>query len=613
MILNSKLREYINNVDPDSCGWDTYYGLEELVSKLLEQGKPVMKDCPATLLLDVYKGGHPLLYNPDITHMFINYTSRFGHYCNVKDNEEVMNLGMQYFCIEFLIDRWNTTFFQRDKAEAVGEFCEVMSSVLGFPVEAPHLEALHDLQYLPLEIRSLPEGVMVPYGVPAWTAKNTVAGFGWVAEMIETLASSETWGMSTSGTTAFAYRKRFERTQLDKAFIKFMGHDFSYRGMFGTQAASTSGFGHLTCLVGSDTVPAGIFARDYYGADFKNQLVMASVIATEHSVATSYLIPIMKAFEDTGKYKGKTPEEHWGCEIPEAVGIHLVAEFIYLKFLMTEKVPTGILSCVIDSIDFWGVIKYVLPQLKDIIMARDGKFVCRPDSGDPVKVVTGYNLMTGVDHMSSSVFLNSADAFAKGLTEAISLAEFHGYEGVTFHGINYALNGDIIEREEAIGMIQCLWETFGGDESNGLKVLDEHIGAIYGDSITLERQDQIIDRLEQDLFLPSVVLGIGSYSYQYVTRDTNGSAIKATDVQFGEGNHVAIYKDPKTDSKKKSAKGLLLVDKDPETGKYRLVDDVTEEEECSDRNLLTPLYRNGVLLRATTLEEIRGIVDAQFE
>ena len=102
-------------------------------------------------------------------------------------------------------------------------------------------------------------------------------------------------------------------------------------------------------------------------------------------------------------------------------------------------------------------------------------------------------------------------------------------------------------------------------------------------------------------FVPSVVLGIGSFTYQYVTRDTHGSAVKATDVQFGEGNHQPIFKDPKTDSKKKSAKGLLcVVEKD---GKLVLLDDVTPEQE--KQGLLTTVFKDGVLVKETSLQQIR--------
>ena len=104
-------------------------------------------------------------------------------------------------------------------------------------------------------------------------------------------------------------------------------------------------------------------------------------------------------------------------------------------------------------------------------------------------------------------------------------------------------------------------------------------------------------------FAPMVVLGIGSYSYQHVTRDTHGSAVKSTWVQRN-GKGVDVFKDPKTDSKKKSAKGLLRVEK--ENGVFVLYDQQTEEQE--KQGLLVPVFRDGKLLRETSLQETRARV-----
>jgi nicotinamide phosphoribosyltransferase len=161
---------------------------------------------------------------------------------------------------------------------------------------------------------------------------------------------------------------------------------------------------------------------------------------------------------------------------------------------------------------------------------------------------------------------------------------------------------------EVKGLIECLWDTFGGTKtSKGFKLLDDHIGAIYGDAITLRRQRQILQRLMDKGFASKVVLGIGSYSYQYVTRDTHGSAVKATSV-VKNGERVAIFKDPKTDTKKKSAKGLLKIER--VNGELTLFDDVTEEEES--QGLLEVVFEDGNLTKETTLGQIRAVIDEQI-
>ena len=206
------------------------------------------------------------------------------------------------------------------------------------------------------------------------------------------------------------------------------------------------------------------------------------------------------------------------------------------------------------------VTDYIL-RLKEEILARDGKVVVRPDSGDPVKIICG-----------------DPEA-APGSPE---------YKG----------------------SVECLWEIFGGTVSDkGFKVLDPHIGLIYGDSITLARCESICRQLHDKGFASTnVVFGIGSYTYQYTTRDTFGFAMKAT---YGEvcGEGREIFKNPKTDDgTKKSAKGLICIEGSGNriTG---MKDSVTPQEE--QEGMLRSVYRDGRLLHETTLSEIRGILQSR--
>lgn len=268
-----------------------------------------MIEFPAILCKDIYKAFHVHAYRPGVTHVYSNFTNRNGRLSNIKNNKDVVFVGLQYFIKSYLQDSWNRTFFNVPKEEAVGEYKRVISAMLGKPVDVKHLEALHDLGYLPLEIKAVEEGTPVPYSVPSLTIINTVEGFGWLSNMIETVMSAEIWPICTSATTAFAYRKGFENTPIAKEMIPFMGHDFSYRGMMGTQAAAMSGFGHLCSFAGSDTIPAALFAEKYYGAHIDQELVSASVPATEHSTATSTIISIAEELEKTMKYDGQTKDE----------------------------------------------------------------------------------------------------------------------------------------------------------------------------------------------------------------------------------------------------------------------------------------------------------------
>ncbi|CAM0055610.1 nicotinamide phosphoribosyl transferase [Vibrio phage K460] len=533
---------------------------------------------------DFYKWAHPHLMLKGITEMYGNFTSRHGKLSNIEGNEEVTFVGLQYFIKDVLIREWNETFFSQPKEDVIAEVKLIARSALGVTdYDTSHLEELHDLGYMPVSIKALPEGVSVPYGVAPVTFVNTVEGFGWLEGFLETSFSCENFPIQTSATTARAYLKRtieaFYTAGLPHDLVPFMCHDFSFRGMFGRHAAAMSGFGHLTAFAGTDTIPSILFAKKYYGADLNSELVGASVNATEHSITTSAIAAFME--EDSSLSK-------------------LEAEVKYVEYLM-EQAPTGILSHVSDSFDFWAFVSEGLPMLKDEILGREGKLVIRPDSGDPVKVLTGYKVVDIVTKLNKDNADVIANHYGKEGYEAvreidgkIQLIHPDDKFGYIF-GFNY------ISEYEAKGLIECLGDLFGTTESpTGLKLLHDNIGAIYGDSITLERQDQIISRLEAKGYAGLTVLGVGSFSYQYITRDTHGSAVKST-FAVRDGVAFDVCKDPVTDKKKKSAKGLLRIEL--EDGKYVQYDQQTREQE--QKGELREVFRDGKLLIETTLEEIR--------
>jgi nicotinamide phosphoribosyltransferase len=243
--------------------------------------------------------------------------------------------------------------------------------------------------------------------------------------------------------------------------------------------------------------------------------------------------------------------------------IFTMGESQMLKYFM-DQFPTGILSVVSDTFDLWKLITEYLPENKEQIMSRDGKLVIRPDSGDPVDIICGTN----------------PDVNAN-----------------TYHQ-------DTIGK----GVIELLWDIFGGTiNEQGFKVLDPHIGAIYGDSINLERQLEIYKRLEAKGFAATnIVLGVGSFTYQMNTRDTLGFAAKgAWFMTNGEAHN--IYKDPVTDNgTKKSLKGLCAVHLH-EDGSYSVQTECTEAEEQG--GVLQVIYENGRFKNETTLTQIRTRID----
>lgn len=231
-------------------------------------------------------------------------------------------------------------------------------------------------------------------------------------------------------------------------------------------------------------------------------------------------------------------------------------EITQVRRLLTEIYPNHSFSMVSDSYDYWNLVDNILPQLKEEILAHNGCISIRGDSGNPVEVVTR----------------------------------------TVFH----------------------LWDIFGGTvNSKGYKVLDPHVKAIYGDSITPQRCETIYQILEENGFaISNVVLGVGSFSmmcleemdedfdvrYSPYTRDTFGIAVKATYVEDKNGNPIMIYKQPKALSWKRSQKGCCIVAADGQS----YTDGHTWDEVCEDyNNALSIVFRNGHMIKQYTLAEVR--------
>jgi nicotinamide phosphoribosyltransferase len=564
-----------------------------------------MKNFMPFFYADYYKTSHPFQYPEGLEMIYSNMTPRSSR---VNGQDKVVVFGIQYFVKEYLIKQFNENFFNRPKQEVLDEYQRIMDNTLGKgAITVDHIAKLHDLGYLPIKLKALPEGTMCPLKVPVLTIRNTHVEFAWLTNYLETLLSNITWLPMTSATTAHIYREVFNKyadeTVGDRSCVQWQGHDFSMRGLTSIESACTSGAAHLLSFTGTDTIPAITFLEEYYGANTDNELVGGSVPASEHATCCI----------------GSVSNEN--------------GEIGLLERIITEVYPKGIVSFVSDTWDFWAVLTDFLPRLKDKILARDGKLVIRPDSGDPVRIIVGDIYP---DYTKNCTTLEDAQAWAwDDLTEKIMDETPHGEHGESnpecifkFQDKYYRIYGDIEWNRhdkqyyymdgntmqgcdevqltpDQKGAIEVLWEVFGGKVNElGYKELDPHIGLIYGDSITMERQKQILEGLKQKGFASNnVVLGIGSFTYQYCTRDTYGFAMKAT---YGEvlGKPYNIFKDPKTDDgMKKSAKGLLAVIKSA-NGSLELKQEVTWDVEASGE--LQTVFFNGKLENETTLAEIRG-------
>lgn len=558
--------------------------------------------------IDFYKADHRRQYPEGTEVVYSNFTPRSGRLAaksGTRADNGVVFFGLNGFIKWFLIDGFNEGFFKQPKEKVLAKYQKRMNdSLVASDFDVSHIAALHDLGYLPLEIRALPEGTFVPYKVPMFTIHNTSPEFYWLTNYIESVISSEIWKACTSATTALHYRLILQdyavKTGSPLDFVLWQGHDFSFRGQSGLHDASSSGAGHLLSFLGTDTIPAIDYLENYYNGN--DTFVGGSVPATEHSVMCM---------------GGKETE---------------IETF---RRLIKDVYPSGVVSIVSDTWDFWKVISETAKELKPEIMARTpnaiglAKVVFRPDSGDPVEVLCG-EVIESVEDLDEAIELLTDTAaneaghgemgeyepsaifkFADGKHYKVSTKiewnrydkQYYFYDG---HYDDKAVEVQLTPAQK--GAVETLWDIFGGTiTETGHKLLDSHVGLIYGDSITIERAKMIMQRLEAKGFASAnVVFGIGSYTYQYVTRDTHGFAVKST---YGviNGEPVEIFKDPVTDNGvKKSAKGLLQVVM--ENGQLVLKDQVKPSTAVFN-SLLQPVFINGTLVVNENLVDIRQRIE----
>lgn len=528
---------------------------------------------------DAYKVSHKKFETTGTEYVQANFTPRSFRLFPM-DIDQCVVFGNQRM-IRKLLDIWQENFFDQPKAQVLAEVERVFSNFLGMKAEAlQHFGDLYDLGLLPIKIKGLPEGSKVNAKIPVLTIENTHPDYAWLVTYLETWISTEMWLPMTSATTVYHFRKLINdwamKTVGNTEGTEFQLHDFSYRGM-GPEEAEASGAGFLLSSWGTDTIPSLLSLEYYYDADITQEPIGFSVPATEHSVT--------------------------------CVGIGVNGELETMRKWITEDYPTGIVSIVADTLDFFRVITDYAEQMKEDILNRKpnelglAKTVFRPDSGDPVKILTGYTTKT----IDTSVYqqILDADGFEcvrDKVTGKCYLLEVTRNEG-WFKNDDYKLTE--ISPAEAKGAVECLWDVFGGTTSDkGYKQLHERVGLIYGDSITYERAEQIMQRLADKGFASTnVVFGVGSYSMRYVTRDSLGSAVKVTWAQV-DGVEYAVSKDPVTDSGvKKSARGYLdVVEKN---GQFELVESEKRHDGLIGTAMKTILF-DGSEIYPTNLQEIRA-------
>lgn len=413
---------------------------------------------------DSYKTSHYLQY-PENTEFVSSYIeSRGGKF------DKMLFFGLQMFIKEYLTQ----PISQYDIQEA-----EEIYKLHGVPFYKQGWEYIfkHHEGYLPLKIEAVKEGSLIPNSNVILQIVNTDKNCAWLTCFIETALLRAIWYPSTVATVSYHCKliiaKYMKETAGHTEGLEFKLHDFGARGVSSLESASIGGLAHLINFKGTDTVSALIYGRKYYSEDMAG----FSIPASEHSTMTSW-----------GKNKEK-----------EA----------YENMLDVYSGKNKILAVVSDSYDIWEAIDKIWgEQLKDKVINNGGTLVIRPDSGDPVQVVS-----------------------------------------------------QVIEK---------LMSNFGYTYNKvGFKVLPDYIRVIQGDGVSLSTIERILEEMKhRKLSAENISFGMGAELLQKVNRDTLKFAMKASAAQIN-GNWVDIYKDPVTDKGKKSKPGrLALILKD---GNYKTV------------------------------------------
>lgn len=297
------------------------------------------------LASDVYKWGHLEQYKPG--------TNKIWSYLMARSDKKIpytVFFGLQYYIKEYLSEPITQ--------EMADEFFQYRKEILGMEASQDvkdKINALVKIGYLPVEIKAVPEGEVMPCRNILMSITNTIDGFHWCVGFIESLIL-KVWNTTTVASNSFRFRKLSEKfaseTCDNNSHVPFSVHDFGYRSVSSEETAALSGGAHLLNFLGSDTITATKFLKKYYNGTAPIGL---SVPAGEHSAACSY-----------------------GRE----------NEFEYFE-RMLELYPEGIVSIISDTYNLWTVLTDFTVRLKDRILTRKGITVFRPDSGNPEYIICG--------------------------------------------------------------------------------------------------------------------------------------------------------------------------------------------------------------------------------
>lgn len=454
---------------------------------------------PFPLLTDSYKATFHPFYPKGLERMHSYFESRGGHFPAVT-----------FFGLQGILQEYFTGV--RVTADGIKEAASYLTPHFGRDL-MHHAGWLHVIKQhggrLPLVIKAVPEGTSVPVSNVLMTVENTCDACAWLVDYMETLLV-QTWYPTTVATISreakkiiLRYLERTGRPEL----IDFKLHDFGFRGTSSVESAAIGGCAHLLNFKGTDTLPALVYARTHYGAACAGH----SIPATQHSIMT------------INGPKG---------------------ELDALRRVLAAY-PSGPLACVGDSYDMKRFTEdYVGRQMREQILARDGVFVGRPDSGYPPKEVR----------------------------------DLHDRFGVAF-----------------------------GSTTNekGYRVLDAHVAGIQGDGVGLDPIEECLHQLQTGGWsTDSAAFGMGGGLLQKCDRDTQKFAFKLSWRQI-DGAGRDVYKQPVGDGSKASKRGRQALVKGLGDAEWQTV---TQERLAvlGATDALVEVFRDGDMTKTWTLDECRA-------
>lgn len=464
-----------------------------------------MKTPPNIILdSDSYKFSHYLQYPPNTTNIFSYIESRGGKY------EATLFFGLQYIIKQYLTQR--ITIEDVEEAKVFVEMHGEPFNYDGWMYIAKELKGR-----LPVKIRAVPEGSLIPTHNALLTIESTDTKVPWIVSWVETMLM-RLWYPITVATQSYYIKQTImeyltQTADDPKAEIAFKLHDFGSRGVSSRESAMIGGAAHLVNFMGSDTVVGVWCANKFYNS----KMAGFSIPAAEHSSITS-----------------------WGKENEVDA---------YRNMLRQFAKPGSMVAVVSDSYNIYNACENLWGgKLKQEVIDSGATVVIRPDSGEPVEVVM----------------------------ECLIL----------------------------------LAKQFGTTKnSKGYKVLN-NVRVIQGDGINSESIAGILRRITNVGFsATNIGFGMGGALLQLVNRDTQKFAMKCSSI-IANGKEIDVFKDPITDSGKRSKAGRLDLIKPFNT--YRTV-------RRSDMNSVHPdsvmktVFENGELLIEDSFDEIRKRANSNLQ